>query len=338
MTEPASLDRAAKAATDAAAPGQSATAAADPAVAEPAVAPTGATAFLPRASVLLKATRPKTLWAAAAPVLIGWALAAGDGEFHALAAILALLGAILIQIATNYHNDYADFLKGTDGEDRVGPQRVTAAGLATPEQMKRATVAVFGLAVLAGTYLMIRGGWPIVLIGFSSIAFGVLYTAGPKSLAYLGIADFFVLIFFGPVAVGGTYWVQALDIHPMVVVAGLAPGLLSMAILLVNNIRDVDGDRLAGKKTLIVRVGRNVGIGLYARSVTAAALVPVLLLAMGSGRPWALLALLILVPGFSLVRRLSTISAPRELNPVLGRTAQLLLLYAVLFSVGWLIP
>lgn len=296
------------------------------------------TAFLPHASVLLKATRPKTLWAAAAPVLIGWALAAGDGEFHLLAASLALLGAILIQIATNYHNDYADFLKGTDSEDRVGPQRVTAAGLATPEQMKRATVAVFGLAVVAGTYLMIRGGWPIVLIGFSSIAFGVLYTAGPKSLAYLGIADFFVLIFFGPVAVGGTYWVQALDIHPIVVVAGLAPGLLSMAILLVNNIRDVDGDRLAGKKTLIVRVGRNVGIGLYALSVTAAALVPVLLLAMGSGRPFALLAALILVPGFGLVRRLSTISAPRELNPVLGRTAQLLLLYAVLFSVGWLIP
>ncbi|NNE70883.1 MAG: 1,4-dihydroxy-2-naphthoate polyprenyltransferase [Rhodothermales bacterium] len=297
----------------------------------------GAAAFLPRPAVLLKATRPKTLWAAAAPVLIGWALAYGDGEFHLAAALLAMAGALLIQVATNYHNDYADFLKGTDTEERVGPQRVTAAGLATPEQMRRATILVFGLAVLAGTYLMIRGGWPIVLVGFSAIAFGVLYTAGPKSLAYLGIADFFVLMFFGPVAVGGTYWVQALDMHPMVLVAGLAPGLLSTAILLVNNIRDVDGDREAGKRTLIVRVGRPAGVWLFAGCVVVAALIPVGLLAMGSGRPGALAAAIILLPGSVLLDRLRTVTAPRDLNPVLGRTAQLLLAYAVIFSIGWLV-
>lgn len=293
------------------------------------------TSVLPSARVLLKATRPKTLWAAASPVFIGWALAMGDGAFHLLAAGLALAGALLIQVATNYHNDYADFLKGTDKPDRVGPQRVTAAGLATPVQMKRATVLAFGLAVVAGLYLMVRGGWPIVIVGFSSILFGVLYTAGARSLAYLGIADLFVLIFFGPVAVGGTYWVQTLTMRPEILVAGLAPGLLSVAILLVNNIRDVEDDRQSGKRTLIVRAGRRVGVGLYALCFLIAAAIPVILLVQGSGRPWALLASLVAAPGIALVGKVSRTEAPAALNPVLGRTAQLLLLYAILFSVGW---
>jgi 1,4-dihydroxy-2-naphthoate octaprenyltransferase len=268
-------------------------------------------------------------------VFIGWALAVGDGVFHALAAGLALAGALLIQVATNYHNDYADFLKGTDKADRVGPQRVTAAGLATPAQMKRATVLAFSLAVAAGVYLMVRGGWPIVIVGFSSILFGVLYTAGAKSLAYLGIADLFVLTFFGPVAVGGTYWVQALTMRPEILVAGLAPGLLSMAILLVNNIRDVDDDRESGKRTLIVRAGRRFGVTLYALCFVLAAAIPAVLLVQGSGRPWAMVASLIVVPGMLLVRRVNGTHQPVALNPVLGRTAQLLLVYAVLFSLGW---
>lgn len=293
------------------------------------------TSGLPPFGVLLKATRPKTLWAAAAPVFIGWALAMGDGVFHALAAGLALAGALLIQVATNYHNDYADFLKGTDKADRVGPQRVTAAGLATPAQMKRATFLAFGLAVVAGLYLMVRGGWPIVIVGFSSILFGVLYTAGSRSLAYLGIADLFVLLFFGPVAVGGTYWVQGLTMRPEVLLAGLAPGLLSMAILLVNNIRDVDDDRESGKRTLIVRMGRSFGVALYAGCFLLAAAVPVILWTQGSGRPWAMGASLIAVPGLLLVREVSRTSEPSALNPVLGKTAQLLLLYALLFSIGW---
>lgn len=292
---------------------------------------------LPPLGVLLKATRPKTLWAAAAPVFIGWALAVGDSAFHGLSAVLALAGALLIQVATNYHNDYADFLKGTDKPDRVGPQRVTAAGLATPAQMKRATVLVFGLAVIAGLYLMWRGGWPIAIVGFSSIMFGVLYTAGARSLAYLGIADLFVLIFFGPVAVGGTYWVQTLTMRPEILLAGLAPGLLSMAILLVNNIRDVDDDRGSGKQTLIVRAGRRFGVGLYLLCLLAAASTPVVLWLQGSGRPWAMLAALILVPGSLLVRRVARTHTPAELNLVLGQTAQLLVVYALLFSVGWML-
>ena len=291
--------------------------------------------FLPGPRVLLVASRPKTLWAAASPVVVGWALAFGDGVFHALSAVLALAGALLIQVATNYHNDYADFLKGTDKPDRAGPKRVTAAGMATPAQMRRATVSAFGLAVVSGAYLMIRGGWPIVTIGVLSILFGVLYTAGKHSLAYLGIADLFVLVFFGPVAVGGTYWVQALSINYTVLVAGLAPGLLSMAILLVNNIRDVEEDRDTGKKTLVVRLGRSAGVGLYAACILGAAAVPIGLYAIGGGRLASMLAALILIPAAALYRKLRRETSPADLNPVLGKTAGLLLVYALLFSIGW---
>jgi 1,4-dihydroxy-2-naphthoate polyprenyltransferase len=294
--------------------------------------------YLPSTRVLAQASRPKTLWAAASPVLVGWALAWGDSAFHVLSAGLAMTGALLIQIATNYHNDYADFLKGTDRPDRAGPTRVTAAGLASVEQMRRATVLAFGLAVLSGIYLMVRGGFPIVAIGVLSILFGILYTAGRHSLAYLGIADFFVLLFFGPVAVGGTYWVQALDMSPSVLLAGLAPGLLAMAILLVNNIRDAEEDELAGKRTLVVRLGRKVGVSLYGLCLVASAGVPVVLWLFFSGRPLALLASLILIPGALLVTRIWRGREPEVLNPILGQTALLLLLYSVLFSVGWLIP
>jgi 1,4-dihydroxy-2-naphthoate polyprenyltransferase len=293
--------------------------------------------LLPPLRVLLTATRPKTLWAAASPVIIGWGLALGDDVFHPLAAVLALAGALLIQVATNYHNDYADFLKGTDMPDRVGPTRVTAAGLATPAQMKRATVLVFAIAVLGGVYLMVRGGLPIVAIGVSSILFGVLYTAGKHSLAYLGIADVFVLIFFGPVAVGGTYWVQALEIRPEILIAGAAPGLLSMAILLVNNIRDIQDDDAAGKRTLVVRAGRPFGVSLYILSVALAAATPGVLWLSGSGRPWAMVASLILIPAIPLIKTLLTGGPSALLNPVLGKTARLLLLYALLFTVGWLV-
>ena len=190
-------------------------------------------------------------------------MAVEAGVFHALSGMLALLGAILIQIGTNFYNDYADFLKGADTSDRKGPMRATQAGLVKPESMKRATIAVFALAVASGLYLIWRGGLPVLMIGVFSILFGILYTAGRYSLAYLGIADLFVLVFFGPVAVGGTYYVQALAIESVVLVAGFAPGLLAVAILLVNNIRDIDEDRAAGKKTLIVRMGRRFGVVAY---------------------------------------------------------------------------
>jgi 1,4-dihydroxy-2-naphthoate octaprenyltransferase len=262
-------------------------------------------------------------------------MAVAAGGFHLLAALCALLGALLIQVGTNFSNDYADFLKGADTADRKGPLRVTQAGLVTPQAMRWATALVFGLAVAAGGYLIWRGGWPVLAIGVLSIISGILYTVGRYSLAYLGIADLFVLVFFGPVAVGGTYYVQALSITPTVLLMGLGPGLLSVAILLVNNIRDVDEDRAANKRTLVVRFGRGFGVVLYVVCIAVAVVLPVAHYLATGTHPWAMLTLGIvpLVP--RIVRTLRTSREATHLNPLLGATSRLLLIYSVLFAIGW---
>ncbi len=286
----------------------------------------------------VEAARPKTLPAAAAPVLLGSAMAYGDGAFHALSALLALLAAMSIQVATNFHNDVADFEKGADGPDRLGPRRLVAAGLITPTAMRRAVYVALAAAVAFGAWLMWRGGWPIVVVGAASIASALAYTGGTRSLAYLGIADLFVLVFFGPVAVAGTHFVQALTFSPVAAVAGLGPGLLSMAILLVNNIRDVAEDRAAGKRTLVVRLGRERGIRLYGLCLAGAFLVPILLVLSGAAPPLVLLTLAA-APLASAPWRLlrgADPATPRSLNPLLGRTAGLLVAYCLLFSVGYL--
>ncbi|MCH8961158.1 MAG: 1,4-dihydroxy-2-naphthoate polyprenyltransferase [Bacteroidetes bacterium] len=283
------------------------------------------------------AARPKTLGAAVAPVLVGTAMAWEAGGFHALAALCALLGALLIQIGTNFSNDYADFLKGADTGARKGPMRVTQAGLVAPATMKRATVLVFALAFVVGLYLIWRGGWPILVIGVLSILSGVFYTVGRYSLADLGLADVFVLVFFGPVAVGGTYYVQALEINAVVLAVGLAPGLLATAILLVNNIRDVEEDRQAGKKTLVVRLGKPFGIGLYGFCVVVAVLIPLWLFLVTGQHPWAIAVMLVVLFALPILHDLLTEPDPMALNPLLGATGRLLLIYSVLFSVGWMI-
>ena len=285
--------------------------------------------------VWLLAARPKTLPAAAAPVLVGVALAVEAGVFHPGAALCALLGALLIQVGTNFANDYHDFVKGADTSERKGPLRVTQAGLVSPAAVRRATVVAFGLAVAAGLYLIVRGGWPVLAIGVLSILFGVLYTAGRYSLAYLGIADLFVLVFFGPVAVAGTYYVQALGVGAVEIAAGLGPGLLSTAILLVNNIRDVEEDRAAGKRTLVVRLGRRVGVWLWGGCVVLAALLPAALYAWTGAHPWAMLGAAILPLAVPVLRQLAREPDPFKLNPLLGATARLLLVYSLLFGVGW---
>lgn len=287
--------------------------------------------------VWILASRPKTLPAALAPVVMGTAMAFGDRVFHPLAAALALMCALLIQVATNFVNDYADFKKGTDDGERIGPLRVTQAGLVTPQQMKRAIWIVFGLTLLLSLYLVYRGGWVIVVIGVLSIASGILYTEGPYPLGYHGLGDIFVLIFFGPVAVGGTYYVQALSINWMVILAGFGSGLISVAILIVNNIRDVAGDRKAGKRTLAVRFGVNFARKEYFYCLLFAALTPVAIYLITGKYVWSMLAAGVLAfsPGV-LITVFSSKDGP-ELNNALARTGKLLLIYGFLFSLGWII-
>lgn len=288
-------------------------------------------------SVWLLAARPRTLWAAVSPVVLGTAIAAAHGVLHAPAAMCALLGAMLIQVATNYSNDYHDFVKGADAEGRKGPLRATQAGLVSPGAMRAAAILTFGLAFVVGIYLIVRGGWPILTIGILSIISGIWYTAGRYSLAYLGIADAFVLIFFGPVAVGGTYFVQALSIEASVVLAGVGPGALAVAILLVNNIRDINEDRAAGKQTLVVRIGRDAGVNLYATMFIVAGVLP-LLLVTTTGAPLGVLAASV-VPlfGRAAVRRVRHEDTAAELNGLLAKTSQLLFAYCLVLSVGWFI-
>jgi len=282
------------------------------------------------------AARPKTLWAAAAPVVIGTAMAFADGGGVWLPAVVALFGAVMIQVGTNFANDYFDYKSGVDKHDRLGPIRVTQSGLVKPEAMKRATAIAFSLATIAGVYLVWRGGWPIALIGIVSITCGVLYTAGPFPLGYKGLGDLFVLIFFGPVAVGGTYYVQTMAMDTTVLSAALAPGLFSVAILTVNNLRDIDSDRAAGKKTLAVRFGRPFSRLEYLVSIVAASSVPALLYIVNGQHPWAMLTLIVPVVAVPVIRRVFTSREGPPLNDALAATGKLLLLYSVLFSIGWL--
>lgn len=289
-----------------------------------------------RWQIWLLAARPKTLPAAAAPVLIGTAMAHTGGGVHWLSAIAAMIGGLLIQIGTNFANDYFDFKKGSDTHERLGPMRVTQAGLVTPATMKRATILVFSLAILVGFYLVWRGGVPILLIGLLSILFGVLYTGGPYPLGYNGFGELFVLIFFGPVAVGGTYFVQTLAINAAVMVAGLAPGLFSVAILTVNNLRDLDSDRAADKQTLAVRYGRQFALREYNWSLFGACTIPLLLALLFQAPPLAMMASLTVVPSIIAMRKVATVTG-RDLNDCLAGTGRLLLIYSLIFSLGWVL-
>ncbi|MFM2152763.1 MAG: hypothetical protein RL199_1198 [Pseudomonadota bacterium] len=282
------------------------------------------------ARVLVEAARPRTLPAGLAPVLFGTAFAVFDGGFHAPTFGLTVLAALAIQVGTNYANDYYDARKGADTDARIGPRRATQAGLVAPGTMRRAFVLTFALAVLFGVGLILRGGLPILLIGLASVACGVLYTGGPKPLGYVGLGDLFVLVFFGPIAVAGTHYVQTLTFSPSVAVAGIGPGLLSVAILVVNNLRDRHTDVGAGKKTLAVRFGARFARAEYAVAVFAGLGVT---LGMAATRNPAALAGLVLTPlAVRLVRKVRSIDGA-ALNPLLGETARLLLLATLAASV-----
>lgn len=287
--------------------------------------------------IWLLAARPKTLWAGVVPVVIGGAIAVETGEFTALPFLFALAGSVLIQIGTNFANDLFDFLKNVDDAERTGPMRVTQAGLVTPAQMKTAIIIVFTLALLVGLYLVWRGGVPILVIGLSSILFGILYTAGPYPLGYHGLGDIFVMIFYGPVAVCGTYYVMTLDFGWNVVLCGLAPGMLSTAILTINNLRDVETDSRTGKRTLAVRFGKQFAKCQYAVLVIGAALIPAVIYAFYGLHHWSMLAGVIALPAVFLVRKVISEPSGHVMNKILADTGKLLALYGLIFSIGWIL-
>jgi len=284
-------------------------------------------------SVWIEATRPKTLPAAVAPVLVGTALAAHGGSADYAAAGLCLLFALLIQIGTNFANDYYDFIQGADSASRVGPRRAVAAGLVRPEVMKRAMVAVFALAFAVGLGLIAWGGPGLIVIGVASIACGVAYTGGPFPLGYNGLGDLFVFVFFGLVAVGATFFVQTGEVTVDAILAAIPIGLLAANILVVNNYRDVDTDRAAGKRTLVVRFGRGAARAQFDASLVVALAMPFVFWARGFS-PWVLAPLLLAPVAWRQARRLRASETPAELIALLGDTGKLLAGYAVLLSGG----
>jgi 1,4-dihydroxy-2-naphthoate polyprenyltransferase len=290
------------------------------------------------ARIWLMAARPRTLPAAVAPVLVGTALAATEDTFDALVFVAAMVGALFIQVGTNLSNDYSDARRGADAEDRLGPVRVTAGGLVPPRQVLTATYVAFGVAVLAGVYLIAVAGWELLAIGVASILAGVLYTGGPRPYGYEGLGELFVFLFFGVVAVAGSYFAQVQEVEWEAFALAVPVGLLASAILVVNNVRDLETDRRAGKRTLAVRLGRTRTRGLYGAMVYVAFLsVPVIWLA-GSDAigPWVMLSWLALPLAVPIVRIVRNRTDGPSLNGALARTGQLQLAFCVLLSAGLL--
>jgi len=280
------------------------------------------------------AVRPKTLPAAVAPVVVGTALAYRDGALKLLPALAALVAALLIQIGTNLANDYFDYVKGADVPERKGPLRVAQAGLIPLERLRLGTLLTFALAAAVGLYLVAVGGWPILAIGIASILAAVAYSGGPYPLGYHGLGDLFVFLFFGLIAVGGTYYVQALDFGLRVLLAAVPVGALTTAILVVNNLRDIETDRQTGKRTLAVMIGDRATRLEYALLLGVAYAVPTLLWRAGALSPWALLPWATFPLAWRLVRTLSQANDGPTLNAALAGTAQLDLLFSLLFAVG----
>ena len=295
----------------------------------------------------LMEARPQTLPAGAAPVVVGTGLAVGDGVFAPLPAVFALVGALLLQVGTNFANDYYDAVRGADTDDREGFTRVTAGGLIEPAAVKRAMYAAFGLAVVSGVYLVYVGGIPILVVGLASVVAGVTYTGGPLPYGYRGLGDLFVFVFFGLVAVAGTYYVQAAAGAGVVLPVGLPPGTLparavvaglpaaglSTAVLVVNNVRDRETDAAAGKRTLAVILGSRASRLEWTALVGMAYVIPVVFWL--DGYPPAVLLPLATAPLAAAVgRTIWTRSDGAALNPALERTGRLLFAHSALFAVG----
>ncbi len=277
------------------------------------------------------AARPRTLPAAVAPVIVGTALAVTDGVFEPRAAAAALLAALLLQIAANLANDVFDFYRGADTAARVGPTRVTQSGLIAPGRVLAATIATVAAAAVAGLYLVWRGGWPILVLGLLAIVALFTYVGGPFPYGYHGLGEIFVLLFFGLVAVAGTYYVQARELTGLALAAAVPVGCLVTAILVVNNLRDLETDRAAGKRTLAVRLGRRATQAEYTLLLAIAYLTPPVCWLAGALSPWWWLPWLSLPLAAGLVRRIHH-DAGRALNASLAGTARLQFVFGLLFA------
>jgi 1,4-dihydroxy-2-naphthoate polyprenyltransferase len=289
--------------------------------------------------IWLMAARPRTLPAAIAPVLVGSAAAvARVGHLPRWGAFFAaLVGSIFIQIGTNLANDYSDAKRGADTADRLGPVRVTSAGLVTPQRVMRATWIAFAVAVVCGIYLATVAGPVIILIGVLSIAAGVLYTGGPRPYGYAGLGEVFVFLFFGLVAVNGSYYVQLEQLDALPLGLSVAIGFLATAILVVNNVRDLETDRRAGKMTLAVRMGRRNAVMLYRLLVLGAfALLPISLLLAGASA-WPLIGLAALPMAFAPMRAMTNRTDGPALNGALAATGAVLAAYSLLVAAGLLL-
>jgi len=278
------------------------------------------------------ASRLKTLPAAISPVLVGVSLAIHDGEFKPFIAFMTLLAAVLIQIGANFANDVYDFLKGSDREDRLGPTRATQSGLISPENMKKGMWIVFAMAICVGFYLAYIGGWPIVWIGLASIASAIAYTGGPYPLGYHGWGDIFVFMFFGIIAVPGTYYLQSGIVSYDSILLGIPLGALSTAILIVNNLRDADTDIKSGKRTLAVRYGKSFVKIEYIVMMVIAFAMPMYIIQFWD--EFSLYIILFLLPiSIQHIQSLYT-KTDEALNEVLVNTAKFLFHFSLLLSIG----
>jgi 1,4-dihydroxy-2-naphthoate octaprenyltransferase len=285
----------------------------------------------------LVAARPRTLPAAIAPVLVGTALAGQEDEFHGLRFVAALVGSVFIQIGTNLSNDYSDARRGADTEDRLGPVRVTAGGLIPPRRVLVGTYVAFGVAVAAGAYLAAVAGWELLAVGAASILAGVLYTGGPRPYGYEGLGELFVFLFFGVVAVTGSYFVQTEELVWEAFALSVPVGLLSAAILVVNNVRDIETDRRAGKRTLAVKLGRDRARLLWLAMVLVALAAPPVIAVTGALSWWVVLPVLAggLVP--PLWAKVHERTDGPSLNAALAETGRLLAVFSLLLSAGVLV-
>ncbi|MCX6938664.1 MAG: 1,4-dihydroxy-2-naphthoate polyprenyltransferase [Verrucomicrobia bacterium] len=286
--------------------------------------------------IWLEATRPRTLSAACAPVLVGTAVAWREGAFVPGAAGACLAFALLVQVGTNFANDYYDALKGADTQERVGPRRAVASGLVAPATMRRAMIGVLAAAFLVGLTLLVYGGWPLLLVGVASIACAVAYTGGPYPLAYHGLGDVFVFIFFGLVAVVATAFVQTGRLSLAALVASVGVGALATNILVANNYRDVETDRKANKRTLLVRWGRVYARWQFAVAHGLAVCTPLVLVVLGAAALWPAVAVAALAAGvgWRQSRRLRAASTPQDCINLLGQTGKWLALYGVVLALA----